>query len=76
MRKRAVFEHFIYCCKLFVTYPAVRTSNIYRESPNRKTERNKRNKARPGKMYNIRLNIKIKENALPLSGEMPYVNEG
>jgi hypothetical protein len=49
---------FIYLSKFFVTYPAVRTSNINRKSPNSKSGRNKRNKARPGKMYNNRLNIK------------------
>jgi len=67
---------FLFFFRLFVTYPAVRASNINEECSNRKFEHNKRNKARPGKMYKIRLNIKIKENALPFFGEMPYVNEG
>ena len=61
--------------RLFVTYPAVRASNINEECSNRKSEYNKRNKARPEKMHNNRLNIN-KENALPFFGEMPYVNEG
>jgi hypothetical protein len=63
---------------LFVTYPAVRASNIVnRESSNPEFGHNRRKKARPGKMYNIRLNIKkTQENALPFFGEMPYVNEG
>ena len=59
--KRLFSSVFIYFFKLCETYPAVRTSNINRKSSNHKTEHNKRNKARPGKMYNVRRNIKTRE---------------
>ena len=58
MKKGPFLSVYIYFRKLFVTYPAVRTSNINRERPNPKSGRIKRNKARPRKMYNIRRNLK------------------
>ena len=57
-KKELFLSIFIYYCNLFVTYSSVRTSNINRERSYLKSEYDKRNKARPGKMYKIRRNIK------------------